>query len=241
MIIDRFRRTGWLVLALLAACSAPLKSGTVAFRPPESNPQAVNVNGLFVSVEPYDRPEQMEQTFGADLRSADVLPVLVVAKNTAPHRYQILGFQAYGVTPDGGLVTTYSLGQATERIRGSAVATKFAAKVVLGALAGAAAGVAIGAAVGGGRGAATGAAVGGALGGVTGGVLGATDDKESVRISSELAGRSFGNRQIPPGDQQLGFLFLKNGSYTALRATVRNLNDNKDQEITIPFFKPVTP
>lgn len=240
-MLRQFRWTGWIILGVLAACSAPLKTGVIAFRPLEGNPNAVNVGGMLVSAEAYDSADRMENTFGTDLRSAEILPVLLVAKNTGSHRMEILVGQSFGQTARGELVTTYTQAQAASRIRSSSIARQFVSKVALGALAGAAAGAAIGAAVGGGSGAGRGAAIGGAIGGVGGGVYGATEDGEYHRISGEVGGMSFGNRVVPPGNTEYGFLWMKADQYTALRIKVHDATENKSLEITVPVVSASSP
>ena len=237
----RLRWIGFLFVGLLAACSAPLKTGVIAFRPLEGNPNVVEIAGMLVSAEAYDTADRMENTFGTDLRSADILPVLLVAKNSGSHRMEILGSQSFGQNSRGELVTTYTNQQTASRIRSSSIATKFASRIALGALAGAAAGAAIGAAVGGGTGAGRGAAVGGAIGGVGGGIYAASEDGEYQRISRDLSGLSFGNRVIPSGNTEYGFLWMKADQYVALRIKVHDATENKTVELAVPVVRTSEP
>jgi outer membrane lipoprotein SlyB len=241
MMVRRFRWSGWVLIGFLVACSAALQTGVIAFRPLEGNPNAIEISGMLVAAEAYDTADRMENTFGTDLRSADILPILLIAKNAGTHRMEIVSGQAFGQTAQGELVTTYSHPQAATRIRSSSAARKFASKVALGALAGAAAGAAIGAAVGGGTGAGRGAAIGGAIGGVGGGIYGASEDGEYHRISRELSSLSFGNRVVPSGNTELGFIWMKADQYTALRVKVHDATDNKTVELTVPVLRASDP
>lgn len=225
-----------IVLLLLGiGCAAPLKTTVAPFRLPETYPSFVRIEGLELAVDPIDTEEHSTRIFGTDLRSADVLPIHLIIKNSGSHEFEINAAQLFGISAGGEFAGAYTLHQATQRVRESSIGTTAAAGAAVGALAGAAAGAAIGGAVGGGEGAATGAAVGGAAGGVGGAAEGTTSDAITQRFKRELAAQDFGDRVIAPGNIEHGFVYLKWQPYTSIRIKVFDITTNKVHETQLPI------
>lgn len=223
---------GFLLIG--AGCAAPLRTTVAPFRPPESYPSSTQIEGLVLAVDPVDTEEHSTRIFGTDLRSAEILPLHLIVRNTGSHEFEINAAQIFGITTGGEFAGAYTLQQASQQVRESSIGTTAATGLAVGALAGAAAGAAIGAAAGGGEGAATGAAVGGAVGGV-GGVAEGTSDTITHRFKRELAAHDFGDRVIAPGNIEHGFVYLKWQPYTSIRIKVFDITTNKVHEIHLPL------
>ncbi|MBZ0169913.1 hypothetical protein MELA_01044 [Candidatus Methylomirabilis lanthanidiphila] len=228
--------TACVALGLLigAGCAAPLRTTVTPFRPPESYPSSTRIEGLVLAVDPVDTEEHSTRVFGTDLRTAEVLPLHLIARNTGSHEFEINAAQIFGMTAGGEFAGAYTLHQASQRVRESSIGTTAATGLAVGALAGAAAGAAIGGAAGGGEGAATGAAVGGAVGGV-GGVAEGTSDTITSRFKRELAAQDFGDRVIAPGNIEHGFVYLTWQPYTSVRIKVFDITTNKVHEVQLPI------
>lgn len=222
---------GFLLIG--AGCAAPLRTTVAPFRLPESYPSSIQIEGLALAVDPVDIEEQSTRSFGTDLRTADVLPLHLIVRNSGSHEFEINAAQIFGITTGGEFAGAYTLHQASQQVRDSSIGTTAATGLAMGALAGAAAGAAIGAAAGGGEGAATGAAVGGAVGGA-GGVAEGTSDIITHRYKRELAAQDFGDRVIAPGNIEHGFVYLKWQPYTSIRIKVFDITTNKVHEIRLP-------
>jgi len=219
----------------MVGCAAPLRTSVAPFRLPQSYPAFTRIEGLELAVDPVDTEEKSNRVFGTDLRSADVLPLQLIVKNSGSHEFEITAAQIFGISAAGEFAGAYTLHQATQRVRESSIGTTAATGLALGALGGAVVGAAIGgAATGRGSGAAVGAAVGGAVGGA-GGVAEGTSDTITHRFKRELAAQDFGDRVIAPGNIEHGFVYLKWEKYTTVRIKVFDITTNKVHEVQLPI------
>lgn len=237
MKMRQWRLDAALTITLLligVGCAAPLKTTVAPFRLPESYPSFTRIEELRLAVDPVDTEEQSVRIFGTDLRSADVLPLHLIVKNSGSHEFEINAAQLFGISAAGEFAGAYTLHQATQRVRESSIGTTAATGLAVGALTGAAAGAAIGAGAAGGRGAAMGAAVGGAVGGA-GGVAEGTSDVIAQQFKRELAAQDFGDRVIAPGNIEHGFVYLKWQPYTSVRIKVFDITTNKVHDIQLPI------
>ena len=224
----------YLVISSGLGCAAPLRTSVAPFRLPETYRAFTRIEGLEIAVDPLDTEAKSARVFGTDLRSADVLPLQLIVRNTGSHEFEINAAQIFGISPNGEFAGSYTLHQATGRVRESSIGTTAATGLVLGAVTGAAVGAAIGgAATGRGSGAATGAAVGGAVGGA-GGMGEGTSDTITQRFKRELAAHDFGDRVIAPGNIEQGFVYLKWESYSSIRIKLFDITTNKAHEVHLP-------
>lgn len=111
--------TACVALGLLigAGCAAPLRTTVTPFRPPESYPSSTRIEGLVLAVDPVDTEEHSTRVFGTDLRTAEVLPLHLIARNTGSHEFEINAAQIFGMTAGGEFAGAYTLHQASQRVR----------------------------------------------------------------------------------------------------------------------------
>lgn len=106
------------------------------------------VEGLEIAVVPIDTEARSKEVFGTDLKSANILPVHLLVKNTGRREFEINHTQIFGVTGDGQYTTAYTLNRAAQRVRQSSIGTTAVTGAVAGAVLGAAVGAGLGAAAG---------------------------------------------------------------------------------------------
>lgn len=216
---------------LFAGCAAPLKTDTVSFLPPSSYPGAMNIDGLDVAIVPVYSIEKSVETFGTDLKEANIIPFHLIVENNGSKEFEINNKQIFGISGNGEYTVAYNLNKAAEHVRSSSIGTTAVTNAVAGAVVGVAAGAAIGAAAGHvndntSQGAETGAVIGGAAGATSGAASGLSDSY-TVKFKKELANLAFEDRVVYPGDIQQGFIYFKWQNYKKLRIKLFNITDNK--------------
>ena len=207
-----------IIILFIFGCSAPLKTDTVSFKLPSSYVNHKSVDGLRIAVIPVDSLEESEETFGTDLKTANILPVHLVIQNSSNKEFEVNHQQIFAINPNEELTVAYNLNKTAEHVRSSSIGTTAATHAVAGALAGAAVGAGLGAAIG--------AAVGGTSGAGAG-----LSDSITFQFKRELANLSFGDRVIFQGDIQQGFIYFKWQNYKKIRVNVFNITDNKMNEL----------
>lgn len=235
MLYNKLILYGLLIAFILSGCAAPLKTDTVSFNSPSAYQNKQEIDGLQIAVVPIDSLEKSKETFGTDLKAANILPVHLIVQNSGTKELEINHQQIFGITPDGKYTVAYSLNKAAEHVRKSSIGSTAVAGAVAGTLAGAAIGAGIGAGVGyAGGDVSQGAATGAIIGGATGAAVGASEglsDSFTIKFKQELANLAFEDRVIFPGDIQQGFIYLKWDHYNKIRMKVLNITDNKIQEL----------
>jgi hypothetical protein len=228
------------LLCIVTSCASPMKVDTVSFKPPSATAGCQVVEGLELAVVPIDTEARSKEVFGTDLKSANILPVHLIVKNSGRREFEINNTQIFGVTGDGQYTVAYTLNRAAQRVRQSSIGTTAVTGAVAGAALGAAVGAGLGAAAGNAAGntsggAASGAALGGAIGG-TGGLSEGLSDSVAVEFKKQLAILAFGDRVIFPGDVQQGFIYLKWQPYTDIRVNVFDITGNQVHELHFPVL-----
>lgn len=215
-----------IVFSLLAGCAAPLKTDTVSFMPPEAYPGSIEISGLQLAVVPFDSLEKCIQTFGTDLKEAEILPFHLIVQNNGAKEFEINHKQIFAVSGNGEYTVAYNLNKAAEHVRSSSIGTTAVTNATVGAVAGAVVGAAVGAAVADSEGAQAGALIGGTAGASSGAAAGLSDSY-TVKFKKELANLAFENKVIYPGDIQQGFIYFKWKNYNKIRIKLFNITDNK--------------
>ncbi len=221
-------------LLFIFSCAAPLKTDTVSFMPPSAYPEAIKIDGLELAVIPFDSVNRCVETFGTDLKDAEIIPFHLVVQNNGTKEFEINHSQIFAIKNNGEYTVAYNLNKAAENVRSSSIGTTAVTNAVAGAVAGAVVGGALGAAVGGdSQGAETGAIIGGTVGASSGAAAGLSDSY-TVQFKKELANLAFENKVIYPGDIQQGFIYFKWKNYSKIRIKLFNITDNLVDTVEIP-------
>lgn len=224
---------------VIVGCASPLQVDTASFKAPTSYANHQVIEGLEIAIVPIDDKAASKETFGTDMRSAQVLPIQLIVRNAGTREFEINHTQIYGIGAGDQYTVAYTLGRAAERVRGSSIGTTAVAGATAGAVASAAAGAALGAAIGGAGGdAGTGAAVGAAIGATTGTAAGLAEglsDRFTMEFKRQLATLAFEDRVVFPGDIQQGFIYLKWQPYQSLRIKLFDISANLIHELQFPI------
>lgn len=200
-----------LLLALAAGCAT--YGERVAPVPlPETDPQAITVDGAQVVAQAYLEPQQAEKALGFDARGAGLLPVRFVVDNGSHGVVRLRPEQTFLLDGEGNAWPLLTSEQAYKRVRAHVGAGETVAEAgeatFLGGAAGAVAGLAIG--VLSGRNVAEnvgkGAVVGGAAGALGGGASRYGELDREIRNDLEQKGLRI--QRVPKGELAYGYLFF---------------------------------
>ncbi|NWH06914.1 hypothetical protein [Desulfobacter latus] len=185
--------------------------------PPSAYPGAKEIDGLKLVVVPVDSPRKLKETFGTDLKAANIIPFHLIVENSGRKEFEITQQQMFGISENGEYTVAYNLNKAAEHVRSSSIGTTAVTNAVAGAIAGVAVGAAVGATAGHiaddtSQGAETGALIGGTVGATSGAGAGLSDSY-TVKFKKELANLAFEDRVVYPGDIQQGFIYFKWQNY----------------------------
>lgn len=216
--VDRWLHRRWLSLAFVSAVLAATAGcatygESVAPIPlPESQADAVSVDGASLIARSYVDPQAARRAFGFDIRGSGLLPVQFVVDNQSGRNLAIQPGHTLLIDEQNNAWPLLSAERAAERVRSNVAAGQSirsgAQKSLLAGLAGAVAGAAVGVVTGGsvGEAAGKGAAAGGALGAIVGG--GSEYASVGRDIQRDLQDHAIQDRLIKPGELAYGFLFF---------------------------------
>jgi hypothetical protein len=233
-----FARIAFICLALLSGCTTYERQVT-SFKLPESNPNAVNLDGALIAAKSYVGLGEAFNAFGFDIRGAGVMPVQVVFDNKSEHPLIIIPDQTFLIDEENNAWPILNQNIAYERMSKEILTWNQGREAVKSSMVLGVASATIVAAVGIVTGAGsltvidlTGkAAIIGAAAGLTIGAGRSIDSADTMfRISDDLKTRSLQYRAIKPGEFAYGFIFYPGEAKTAKILRLQ-LKDNKTGQI----------
>jgi hypothetical protein len=195
-----FIKIALICLVLLSGCTT-YERQVVSFQLPESNSNAVNLDGAIIAARSFADVTKAKNAFGFDIRSAGILPVQVIFDNKSKHSLVIVPAQTFLIDDENNAWPILDQGLAYERLAKRKL-VKFEPE----------------------------AAKSGWAVGVIAGVQGMNNTDANFKINDDLQSKSLQNRVVTAGELAYGFIFYPGEAKTA-KVLRLQLKDTKTGQI----------